>query len=114
MGFGRNANEQLIIHYIVIINISTDISNNQSPIKRQFIKRVWFTKQFWNIIVLGHPLIAAYDVQVNTFIASYTRGRWKINVTPDPMYQTYPNCLILLLLQFVAAVSAANGARVRD
>lgn len=25
IGFGRNANEQLIIHYIVIINISTDI-----------------------------------------------------------------------------------------
>lgn len=25
MGFGRNANEQMIIHYTVIINISTDI-----------------------------------------------------------------------------------------
>lgn len=25
MGFGRNANELLIIHYTVIINISTDI-----------------------------------------------------------------------------------------
>lgn len=79
------------------------------------MKRVWFTEQFWNIIVLGHPLIAAYDVQVNTSIASYTRGRWKINVTLDPRYRTNPtHCLVLLLLQFVAAVSAANGARVWD